>query len=463
MKYTERILLTIPFRRGYSAITIDLGLLYLYSAAKDRGLDAAILHCPKEGVDEDGWTQLMRSNPQLEIIALKAYTMDHFAVKRMAEIAKRELPGCTVIVGGPHASGVPELVLRDMPAVDYAFKGEGERGFPRFCEAVLAGQSVDDIPGLAWRTPQGLHLNPPELIEDLDTLPRIRWEDIPIHEYPDYITSLPFIPVMATRGCPYQCTYCSAFNIFGRRFRHRSVQSVVDELRLLQRVHGVRAVNFSDNEFSLDRGYVMELCQALKDSGLGTEWELANGLRLDTVDEELLSTMADAGCRYVSIGVESASNSILLENKKAMTQAVIREKAALVLRSGLQVQGLFIIGFPTETQAQILDTIRFSLELGIDKTNFSILMPLPGTEVFDSLVASGAIDVESFDWENMRPDNVTFPREHLSASRLRWLQRYAYLRFYLRPRPLRRLSREFLFRSSGRAALTRKVRSVLSS
>ena len=122
---TEEIMLVIPFRPGYSSITLDLGLLYLYSALREQGLAATILHCPKEKIDEDLFRQIISKNRHLKIIGFKAFSVDHNSVKEMARIVKSILPECVTITGGPHPTALPEYVLEDMPAIDYVFAGEG--------------------------------------------------------------------------------------------------------------------------------------------------------------------------------------------------------------------------------------------------------------------------------------------------------------------------------------------------
>ncbi|MBF0146469.1 MAG: radical SAM protein [Magnetococcales bacterium] len=463
MKISASILLTIPIRHGYSGIVLDLGLLYLYSALKDHGIDSVILHCPKDGILEDQWEQILAANSHLKIIGLKAYSPDHNAVRKMAAACKRILPECVVIVGGPHASSLPEYILQKMPEVDYVFKGEGEIGFPMFCKRVLNGHSPHDVPSLSYRIDDQVRSNPTRIVEELDQLPRIRWEDVDLDEYPDFMTSLPFIPVMATRGCPFSCTYCATPNIVGRKMRYRSVDNVIAELRFLKETKGVTGINFSDDELTLNPRYFKELCEKLIASDLGIQWECSNGVRLDTMNEVILDLMYRAGCRYIAVGIESANDEVLERVKKKITTQTIRERVALVHQSKVIPQGLFMIGFPGETEEQILKTIQFAIDLDIDKTNFSIFMPLPGTESFNDLVAGGYLSLEEINWDEMKPDRAVFERPGLASERLRQLQRLAYRRFYLRPKPMKRLIKEFVSKKGGVSALLSKVKSVFLS
>lgn len=460
MLITKDIVLIVPIRQGYSGITLDLGLLYLYSALKENGLDATILHCPKEKIDFDAFKNILRKNSHIKIIGFKAFSVDHNSVKQMASIVKDILPECVTVVGGPHPTSLPEYVLKDMDSIDYTFVGEGEIGFPLFCEKILSNEQLNDVPNIAYRNNGTVIVNPQKVVMELDMLPRIRWEDININEYPDFLTSLPFIPIMATRGCPFFCKYCAAHKIVGRKLRFRSVENVIKELKLLKEVHGVAGVNFSDDELTLNRKYFISLCRAMIDGKLEIEWECSNGIRLDTLDEYILDLMYDAGCRYASVGIESGSDDILSQMKKSITTTVIREKVALIKKSRVVPQGLFMIGFPGETEADIKRTIEFAIELNIDKTNFSIFMPLPGSEIFEELIKNDELYLDTLDWDKMKPDEVLYKHPTIPPERLKYLQRQAYIRFYLRPGPMKRLVKEFVFKKGGLKALVSKFSSV---
>jgi len=460
MKIASDILLVIPIRSGYSGITIDLGLLYLHGALKDHGMEATLLHCPKENFTDGKWEELLSENRHIKIIGFKTYSVDHNSVKRMCAIAKKVLPNSITIAGGPHSSSVPEYVLSDIPHMDYVFIGEGEVGFPEFCQRTLKGKGIVDVPGLCFRSDKEISKNSPWVVEDLDTLPRIRWEDLNIDEYPDFFTSLPFIPIMATRGCPYHCKYCAGHTIVGRKMRFRSPENVIAELRHLKEVHGVTAVNFSDDELTLNRKYFVAFCEALIREKLEIRWECSNGVRLDTIDKEILDLMYQAGCRYAAIGIESASDKILASMKKNITTATIREKIALIKQSKIVPQGLFMMGFPGETVEDVLKTIEFSIELDIDKTNFSIFMPLPGSEIFDELSAAREIRLNEIDWDKMKPDQIVYKHPLIPPKILKSLQQKAYRSFYFRPKPLYRLLREFIGKKGAIKFLGIKIKSV---
>lgn len=461
-KVNSEILLVIPIRLGYSGVVPDLGLLYLYSALRENGLEATLLHCPKEGILTDSqWEAVLDANKHLKIIGFKSMSHDHNIIKRMAGKVKEKLPHCTTIVGGPHVTSLPDYVLRDMGLVmDFGFNGEGEIGFPLFCKNILEGDSVEHVPGLVFRKGEEIQVNPRSIVNNLDELPRIRWEEVDLGSYPKWMSSLPFIPIMATRGCPFLCTYCSAPTIVGRKMRYRSKENVIAELRHLKQTHNVKNVTFTDDELTLNRRYFSELCHGIIDEKLDLLWEANNGVRLDTMDEEILDLMHQSGCRYIAVGIESASDEILERVKKKITTKTIRERVAVVKNSKIVPQGLFMLGFPGETEDQINDTIQFAIELDIDKTNFSIFMPLPGTESFRELVEQNHIDPNHLDWDNMKPDKTIFERPGCSSKRLKSLQKKAYWKFYMRPKPFKRLLEEFIIKDGGISSLFTKVKSV---
>ncbi len=463
MNIKTEVLLVVPIRPDYSGITIDLGLLYLYSALKDHGIDSTILHCPKDQIDHNEWREILRINSNLKIIGFKCYSTDHNSVKRMSADVKEIRSEAVTIVGGPHVTSLPEYVLKDMPAIDFVFYGEGEIGFPIFCQEILNGGSPHGVPSLIYRVEDKIRRIPQQIVEDLDHLPRIRWEDFEVEEYPNFMTSLPFIPVMATRGCPFPCTYCATPNIVGRKMRFRSAKNVVDELDILKNEKNIKGFSFSDDELTLNKKFLYDLCNEIIDRDLDLSWECSNGVRLDTIDEETLELMHKAGCCCVSIGIESASNEILERVKKKINIETIRERTKIIKKSKIVPQGLFMIGFPGETEEQINNTIDFSIELGIDKTNFSIFMPLPGTETFDDMIRDGWLKLDEINWDDMRPDRTVFERPGCSSERLRKLQKKAYFKFYIRPKPLKRLIREFILQDGGIKSLVLKIKSVFLS
>jgi radical SAM superfamily enzyme YgiQ (UPF0313 family) len=194
--------------------------------------------------------------------------------------------------------------------------------------------------------------------------------------------------IMASRGCPFHCSYCGAQVIWKRKVRRRSVPHVVREIEYLFQRSPSRAVNFWDDSFTSDKRYIADLMAALKKFD-GLRFSCIT--RLDLVDEEILGRLKEAGCSLILFGVESGSDEILRRIDKKMTRALIREQTALVNAAGIPWLGFFIMGYPGETREQMQETLAFMKELNPNAAEINIFNPLPGTRIWDDLEGKGLV------------------------------------------------------------------------
>jgi len=250
----------------------------------------------------------------------------------------------------------------------------------------------------------------------------------------------PVAQIMATRGCPFRCVFCAGHTISGRMMRYRSIKNVLGEIKLLYDKFGVKEIQLVDDNFSMNKEYVKKFCLKIIESNLKINWCCPNGLRLDTLDEETLLLMKESGCYYVSVGIESGSPRILRHMKKGLTIEKIKKKISLVKKMGLNVNGFFIIGYPEEEEIDILRTIKLAKELQLSRAAFYNFLPLPGSEIYDTLDKKGELD--RIDWDKIFQAFVPYCPPRISKKKLKYLQRRAYLEFYLRPKILCQLIRE---------------------
>ena len=246
-----------------------------------------------------------------------------------------------------------------------------------------------------------------------------------------------YIPVQTTRGCPYRCTYCAVKQITGNGYRKKSVETVINELRHLRDNFGIEAVCFIDDNFTWDRDFVLSLCREIIDQNLGIKWDTPSGIRLDSLDEELLVTMEKSGCVSICATIESGSERMLEAMKRKMSFRTAREKVNLVKRvTNIEVAGAFILGHPDETEDDILETIEASLKLPLDLAFFFVYTPLPGTELAKALEEVSPGFFSRIDWESLTFDRISEMPRRVPSDRLKKLARQANLRFYSRPRVL---------------------------
>lgn len=435
-----RILFVVAISQERFNCIPDIGQGYLASCARSAGHEVRLLDCLLEGYDYDDFAGYVKSY-RPEVLGIKTYSCDIGCVAEMARIVRQVSPRTVIVIGGPHPScEVPQRLFGQFPDVDYAFAGEAEPGFASFLQRTASNRTdMSDIPGLIWKDSTGIvRANERAWVKNLDSLPFPAWDLIDPRRYRwgySFMTSkLPAAPMAMTRGCPYSCTFCGSHLISGRRVRKRSGDSILAEMKLLKRDYGVRAIDIVDENFAFDGNFVREFCERLLSERLDIAWNCPYGVRLDSLDEDLVRLMARSGCFGLSVGVESGSQRVLDSVKKQLKIEEITEKVRMIKRvSTIMVQGYFIIGFPDETHDEIEATIRLACSLPFDLVTFCPLRVTPGTEIYSDLLSSGKI-VRDLDYQGL--GHHQFVRSYCSIpdDEMRKLYRRAYTQFYFRPR-----------------------------
>jgi radical SAM superfamily enzyme YgiQ (UPF0313 family) len=339
-----------------------------------------------------------------------------------------------VLWGGPHPTVLPNESLRH-DCVDVIALGEAENTIREFIEHDLNADGVDGL----WykRDRQMIHNQPRTPIHDLGTLPYPARDLVDMDAYARAWYSLTAASpklrgtsVIASRGCPFSCTYCQPTldRLFGKRLRRRPVQHVIGELRELQEVYRLDAFMLEDDTFIAHNGWAIEFAQTLRQSGLQFKWGC--NVRADLVVQgpHLMEEMAHSGLVQVNMGIESGSQRILDEMyDKRITVDQVREAARICKRLGLRIGGYFMLGAPTETHAEIRRTIEYAARLPIDEAAFNITTPLPGTYLWDKSKELIGNAWQDFDYYRQS----VYASEHvLPARQLDLLKKWAYLRFY---------------------------------
>jgi anaerobic magnesium-protoporphyrin IX monomethyl ester cyclase len=458
-KSTLKVALVLPIREGNFQITADVGLLYLGTVLQNAGHKITVLDCPKEGTNFNDFKTFLEEG-DFDVVGFRCYSRDHNYVNHHVTIAKRLKPGILTLVGGPHPSALPEFVLSSMPNADFAWKAEAEEGLPGFLNLFseyrhsIPEHLLNTVPGLVWRSKQEerIVVNKPGFGIDLDSFTPdwglLRPETYPgFEERKTYSTRIwdGFFHVSTTRGCPFPCTYCNAPNLSGKKLRHRSVDRVLEELTMLKERYGAKRFSIIDDEFTLSKKYATSFCKGLIDSKLNMKWDCPNGVRMDSLYPELLQLMEEAGCDAMCVGIESGNERVQKLIKKKVTVQTIKDRAAMISnRSRIRITGYFMIGFLDETEEEIQDTIEMACSLPLTRAAFNVVIPIPGTQIFDELIDKGKLKTEEINWDTLTNDQVAFQRDHVSGKRLMDLQRQAFLRFYSRPSRIFRIGQETL-------------------
>ncbi|MBI4456575.1 MAG: radical SAM protein [Acidobacteria bacterium] len=464
------VLLMLPIREGNNyQVSPDLGILYLGTALRARGFNMTLLDCPKENFTFRDFRAFLREG-NFDVVGCRCYSRDHNYVNHHLNIVKQVNPHTLTLVGGPHPSALPEVVLQSMASLDFAWKAEAEEGLPQllslyseYGSKIPEGQ-LKNIPGLVWKDEEtgNIVVNPNNFGVDLNSFGIPAWELLRPETYPGFIWD-EYYPIYTTRGCPYPCTYCNAPNLSGKRLRHRSVEHVIEELILLKRNYQIRRFSIIDDEFTMDRRYATRLCEAMIDANLNLKWDCPNGVRLDSLYPDLLRLMEAAGCEALAVGIESGNDRIQSLIRKKVTVAKIRDRAEMIAHcSKIKITGYFMIGFLDETKEEIRDTIKLALSLPLVRANFNIVIPVPGTAIFEEAIRQGKLKLEEINWDNCASDKIAFERDHIAGEQLVRLQSHALLRFYGRPRILWSLAKDSARNPEVIRASLRKLKMIFA-
>lgn len=324
-------------------------------------------------------------------ICITSLTPSFDEAKKIIKLAK-QYTSAKIILGGPHTSSFPESCLKESEA-DMVVKGEGDITL----KEIIEEKPLNKINGLYYKWHNQIIKNSDRCyIQDLDTLPHPAWHlfDIKKYKSPKLLSKKsPVGPIETSRGCIYECTYCNK-NIFGKTFRVKSPIRVLEEMKYMSDI-GFKEIHVNDDGFSTDMARGKKICRLLIKEKLDLPWVLTNGIRIDRVDEELMSLLKKSGCYRVAYGIESGNQTILNNIKKGIKLEHIRKAVKLAKKCGIETQGFFMIGLPGDTEETMQQTIDFAKSLDLDTAKVGITMPLPGTQLYKELEQQGAIKTKN--------------------------------------------------------------------
>jgi radical SAM superfamily enzyme YgiQ (UPF0313 family) len=412
---------------------IPLGIFYLAAYMREHGYavsvtDAEALRMSEEQIEE----QIRELSP--DVVGISATTVAFHRALGVARTLKARFPDTPIVLGGPHVSSNAAHAL-SFECFDYGVVGEGERTLLELCEALFGGGDAREVPGVAYRGADGRPVTSAkrEFIRDLDLLPFPAYDAIPdLALYtppPSNYRTLPVINVITSRGCPNACTFCDR-NVFGRRYRERSAENVVAEIRHLWEEYRVREIAFVDDTFLVNKRRVYRLFELLDAAGLRFPWTCM--ARVSNVDFELLRFLKRHGCWNIAFGIESADEAILRVIKKNISLERARQVVDWCHQLGIKTKGFFIVGHPLETVATIDKTIAFACSLKLDAVVVTINTPIPGSQQYREAREYGRLDTA--DWSKFNYWRPVFVPNGLTEELLLAKQKEFYLRFYLRPR-----------------------------
>jgi len=416
-----------------------LGILYLASFLKKKGISVAVIDALIQGhALEELLDEILKNDP--EIVGLSAMTCQILPALEIASGLRKKKPTLRIIVGGHHINATKGELFGFTNDVDFLFYGEGEREFYTLVTALDKKEPLEKIRGLIFKKNGAVVINEPPLpIIDLDELPFPDLDLLKIDAYDIYYAkSLPMTSLLASRGCPYNCIYCSASMVQGKKFRQRSPVNVVDEIEHNYKKYGIKQFAVKDSTFTADKKWVYAICSEIQKRNLKIHWTCNS--RANLLDEDLLKAMKKSGCYFIAFGIESGSQKILDVLRKGIMVQEVKEGLALCKKMGMKRIGTFMIGNPTETEADARETLQMIKNLDLDLAFTFATIAYPGTPIYEWAVQNKAL----FDrfWYMKRTEvafagnwetNGTLKLEGFSQEKVMEMVKKANKSFYFRP------------------------------
>ncbi|MEW6097200.1 MAG: radical SAM protein [bacterium] len=371
----------------YKPTTAHAGLAYLAGMLRKHQHEVAVLDLALETRHERLQTCLNEIKPDLVAVTSMSY-QHRIAYDLIKEL--KTMGNYQVAFGGIHVSAIREKALEDTEA-DFAILGEGEYTLLELCNGV----DYKNIKGLIWRDGEKIVSNEPrELITNLDEIPFPAYDLFKVDEYTDRV-----IPLVSSRGCPFGCIYCSVDVVFGRKFRARKPENVLEEIQMWCE-KGYRYFRFNDDCFTFDAERTNKICEMIIERELKIVWDLQNGIRVDRVDKELLVKMKQAGCRQIGFGVESADEEVLKNLHKGITIEQVTKTIYTAHELGFNTNAFFMIGGPGDTFEKFKKSLKFAKSLPVNEFRFMITTPYPRTKLYDWVDKNAHWLIKSDDYLN---------------------------------------------------------------
>lgn len=430
-----------PLGLGYIASVllkeeVDVEILDILVDGKnhveDVGNGMVRLGLPKENITEI----LLTKKPKIVGLTNSFFSFSDDS-GRLASIVREALPDAFIIIGGSATTEVKRMLSNQV--IDCVIVGEAEYIFRDVVACIAAGdiKKAQNISGTVWHVGTEVITNPSrELIQDLDALPFPAYHLLPMEKYiwqkqSNFAATMrwPLMHMITSRGCVYNCNFCSTTRYF-QKFRARSIEKVIDEMKLLIKNYGIREFHFIDDYFMSDKKRVEKFCNMIIDSKMDIRWQISQGINIPHVDEELLELMQKSGMYLVGFPIESGCSETLRYMRKPMNLDKVLRLIKKANELGLYTFGCFLIGFPEETRAQIQQTIDFIMNSGLDYPKIAIVQPHHGTDLFPVYERLGLLDEST---GGIKHGSTFFHTEYntlyLKADELNAIRRQAFKQF----------------------------------
>jgi anaerobic magnesium-protoporphyrin IX monomethyl ester cyclase len=401
-----------------------LGLAYLAGALRANGFETVAIDACGEAPDQcrplDDLPFVVNGLDAEEIAARVPtdsvlvgvscmFSCEWMVQKRVIEAVRRRLPRVPIIVGGEHVTADPSGVLRNCPAVTACALSEGDDTIVAVARACVGARPLAEVAGLVLRAGDGAIVQTAgrARIRAVDALPWPAWDALPLETYLDRGFGMDeynvrSMPMLASRGCPYRCTFCSSPRMWGTIWLARDPADVVREIRHYVERYRIEHVEFHDLTTIIDRRWILRFTAALQAADLGITWTMPSGTRSEALDAEVLDRLRRSGCRGITYAPESGSPRTLRRIKKKVRPERMLASIRAAVAAGLYTKVHLIVGLPGQTRGETWESVRFMLRLaraGVHDLLVYPFNPYPGSELYARLVAAGRIDPTAPEYE----------------------------------------------------------------
>ena len=412
--------------------SFHLGLAYLAAVLQTHGLEVTILDSYAEdrfnlrSDVEPGWLELGLSDEQIlnrvasadpDLVGITVpFSCQHDLAVKLAAKIKSRFPHVVLVAGGNHITGYVDD--KALEIFDYRILGEGEYALLELIRSLSRGGEERPLAGVLPRGKQQSSRAPN--IQNLDQLPFPALDLLPLEKI--WGSGKRWINMIGTRGCIYRCVFCSIHTVMGHTIRHRSVENIISEIACWKRKYDIQEIYFEDDNLTVNHRWAKSLFQAIADRKFGIRLHVRNGVRADSLDEEILKLMKAAGFQDISISPESGSQNTLTNiiHKKQNIEDSLRA-LTLARKLNLGVNSFFVMGFPEETWDDLEQTVQFARylrDLGGSGFWISLVTPFPGTELYENYRRAGHLP-DSFDFRKLRSVDYVVQNPHYSARDLK--------------------------------------------
>jgi radical SAM superfamily enzyme YgiQ (UPF0313 family) len=402
-----KILLVKPFSPYQKMVVPPLGLAYIASYLEREGYQVKIIDSSAlKYKRKDEKMEIKHFNP--DIFGVTATSMTLFDALDIIKSVKEYNPNCLTVIGGPHPTVRAKETLKISDYVDVVVRGEGEETFSDLTKKYDKNDrnKFSEVRGISYKENKKIIETgdrPP--IENLDSLPFPAYHLLPMdrYKYWDRLFSgfaikkngIPFSYMFTSRGCPYNCAFCSSRALWGENWRNRSPENILDELKILNDKYKRKVVDIIDDTFTINKKRVIKLCNLIKKEDLDMSFICTT--RVDLFDREIAFSLKKAGFSIVYFGLESGDQKILNYLCKGFSLADSKKAVNTARDAGLKVGSNFILGIPGETKKEIKKTMNFAKQLNLNSTSFTILLPFPGTKIYEDAKKDNLLLTERWD------------------------------------------------------------------